>query len=1184
MTQKKILINEESFIVNVDEYTKIDHLEFNCLTILEKLGYHERIISLLNDLSQLFLNKNILFYNISHGGHIPIKCSDYFNKVFIENTTNSHLENLKKNIGYYNIKNIFLENSDLIKDITVILDYSPGIQLIKNTKIIICNLNLIQQVDKDLFTVYYLSNSEVIICVSNIIHYEFIKEFHYYIENENFKYDNLINLAMIIKNGGNSLEHVLNENMDIIDRWTILDTGSTDDTIDIINKVLVGKKKGNLYQEPFINFRESRNRCLDLAGKKCKYTIMLDDTYIIKGNLRHFLNEVRGDQFSSSFSLYIQSDDVQYTSNRITKSDLTLRYIYRIHEVISPKNNTNVIVPINHSYIFDYRSDYMENRTMSRKQYDLEILYDTVKEYPDDSRAYYYLGQTYNLIGEQELAYENFLERMNHKDEGFSQEKLDAIFEAARIANFKLNKPWEDCEKLYFKAYEIDKTRPDSLYFIGIHYYLEAQKGINVYENQKKAYNLFKVGFELGYPLNSQYSLKPTLSFYFLPKFLTELCYTFNDFITGEKASDLYLDTVKTKIHEKIYKDIYNSQEHDIVTSWNRIYKVLNYIPYENLKIKVDKKEGVKPYLCFLVDGGFTKWSGRDILSKGIGGAETFVIEMARYIQKSGYYQVIVFCNCEEVDNFEGVQYVPLLRFFDFMQKNYIDTCIISRYTEYLPLCLQSDNIENVYVSMHDLVASFMLVMPRTNKLKKIFCLSDWHVRHFTGIFDSLKDITVPFNYGIDTTLFKFKDHIQKIPYKFIYSSFASRGLLCLLQMWPKIVQRYPEATLHLHCDIYNSWANGVKPEEMKLIQNIIMDENREKSIIYHGWTSKKDLANNWLSSDIWFYPCTFIETFCLTALEAALTKTFVITRNFGSLAETVANRGVFLDSNNLEDPYTIEWQEKALIDLFSILGNKDLKDNLIEDNYNWARNMSWETRANLFIKEQLYDTITYIPPSVSHKNIDNRFNYADMYNWTNDLPNNDRFNNSYNDYLNILEYIKWKHTDKEINVLEIGTYAGTSIIKILELLPNSKGTVIDSWKNYEENTYGNGVACLKNIENNNIEDIFHDNIKIAGINNMNVFKGDSCNILMDMIANNMKFDIIYVDGSHTLMDSYTDLVLSFNLLNKGGVIGIDDYPYNYTENTKFESPFIGVEYFLEKFKSKFQVLHKEYRVFIEKL
>ena len=29
---------------------------------------------------------------------------------------------------------------------------------------------------------------------------------------------------------------------------------------------------------------------------------------------------------------------------------------------------------------------------------------------------------------------------MNHKDDGFLQEKIDAIFEAARIGNFKI--PW----------------------------------------------------------------------------------------------------------------------------------------------------------------------------------------------------------------------------------------------------------------------------------------------------------------------------------------------------------------------------------------------------------------------------------------------------------------------------------------------------------------------------------------------------------------------------------------------------------------------------------------------------------------------------------------------------------------------------------------------------------------------
>ena len=136
---------------------------------------------------------------------------------------------------------------------------------------------------------------------------------------------------------------------------------------------MVGKKKGQLYQEPFINFRDSRNRCLDLSGKECKFVIMLDDTYKVEEKLRDFLITVRGDQFSDSFSLYIKSNDSEYGSNRIIKSDSGLRYIYKLHEVITPKNNINVIIPMHHAFIFDYRSDYMEKRTMDRKKYDLKI-------------------------------------------------------------------------------------------------------------------------------------------------------------------------------------------------------------------------------------------------------------------------------------------------------------------------------------------------------------------------------------------------------------------------------------------------------------------------------------------------------------------------------------------------------------------------------------------------------------------------------------------------------------------------------------------------------------------------------------------------------------------------------------------------------------------------------------------
>ena len=1182
---KNLNINSEPFVVNNDEYVKKYIEEFCNLNIYESLGYHERIISLINELSTLFSSaKSVYFYNVTHGGYIPIKCGDFYDKIYIKNERNSqqHIKNIKKNVNYYNLRNITIEKSYIKSDITIILDNIDE-DILFESKIVICHTKYSNKLHKSNYKIYYLSNSELILFIHTELLNNFLKEFNYYIQGKNYlHYDNLIHLAMIIKNGGDSLEHILTENLNIIDRWTILDTGSTDNTIDIIKKVLVGKKKGTLHQEPFINFRESRNRCLDLAGKKCKFIVTLDDTYIVKGTFRNFLNTVRGDQFADSLSFYLQSDDVQYVSNRIIKSETSLRYIYTIHEVISPKNNTNVMVPIEISHIHDFRSDYMENRTMNRKKLDLKLLYDTIKEYPEDSRAYYYLGQTYNLINEHELAYKNFIERMNHKDDGFYQEKLDAIFEAARIANFKLNKPWKECEELYFKAYDLDKNRPDSLYFVGIHYYLEAKKGIDEYGNYKKAYDLFKLGFTLGYPLNSQYSLKPTLSYYFLPKFLTELCYMFNDYITGEKASELFIDTVTNKINDKIYKDIYNKEDENVVRSWNSIYKILNIIPYQNLKNKVLENTLNKPYLCFLVDGGFQKWSGKDIKTKGIGGSETFIIEIGKYIQKSGYYNVIVFCNCENAEICEGVEYKPLIEFFSFIQNNHIDTCIVSRYTEYVPLCLNCDNIKNVYISLHDLVPDNSIIMPRNEKLKKIFCLTDWHTTYFTNIFPILKDITKTFNYGIDIETFDYnKKYVKKIPYKFIYSSFPTRGLLPLLQMWPKIVQKYPEARLHIHTDINNKWSNDNCPEIMSEIKNILSVKNN--TIIYHGWTSKQELADNWITSDIWFYPCTFLETFCLTALEAALTKTFVITRNFGSLSETVGERGVFLESTSLYDPYTVEWQSKALIELFNVLENKSLKEKLVEENYKWAKNMSWESRTSMFIQElepsYKAKDIPYI------KNIDNRFDYADMYNWTNDLPSDMQ---AYDQYIRILDYIKWKNTNKEINVLEIGTFVGTSIIKILEYLPKSKGSVIDLWKDYDEKVIlknGNifNVNSVSNIKNNNIENIFHSNIKIAGINNVKVFKGDSSNILQNMILeNNYRFDFIYIDGSHMLMDSYTDLLLSFNLLNKGGVIGIDDYLMN--KNSLLDSPFSGINYFLEKFKDKIIVLDKQYRVFIEKI
>jgi hypothetical protein len=1141
MQTKEVTIENKKYTVNQDEFCKIEHKEYNNLRILDKVCELERVFSLIceircvhKDLKNLFIEKS------DYGGFVPINCSPSFEKIFLLD----YNDNVKKNVENHKVKNI------------------SKLSVFKNVKLDILYLNDEDQVSSDMplensiliskststtsYThKYLLSNSELAIYVPEVYSYEFYEYFSsrgYIQETEDdtyiLTYDNLINLCIMVKNAGPQFEKMLTDNLPIIDRWTILDTGSTDDTINIINKVLVGKKDGNLYQEPFINFRDSRNRLLDLAGTSCKYNIMLDDTYVVQGDLRAFLTEVRGDQYSNSFTLYIQSDDTQYGSNRIIKSNSGLRYIHTIHEVITDKNNINIVIPDNKAKILDGRFDYMEKRTQERKQLDLKLLYEEVEENPNDPRAYYYLAQTYNLLEDYENAYKYFLKRAEFTNSGFIQERVDAVFEAARVANFKLGRPWSECLELYEQCYKVDSSRPEALYFIGIHYYLE--------NDYKKAFPYFKKAFEIGYPTHCQYSLKPTLSFHFCPKFLTKICYQLEEYALGENAARFFLQN-----------NANNAEDYSEILSWYNIFIKLNM--YKGPKKLVNAYN--KPLFVFVADGGFNQWAGSNILTTGVGGSETYIIEMARWIQQSGSFQTIVFCNTpngsEEI--FENTIYKPLTSYYEFINTTYVHSCIISRFSEYLPVTYKGFS-ENVYLVVHDLTPSG-IVIPMEKKLKNIFCLTEWHVEYMTRIFPQLKSITVPFYYGCNSSLELNEE--RKIPYKFIYSSFPNRGLLQLLQMWEHIYEKEPRATLHIYSDVDNKWSNSVEGEKMQQIRDLL-NKYREKpngyGIYYHGWVKKSILEESWKTSDIWFYPCTFMETFCLTALEAAKFKTFVITNDLAALQNTVGNRGSIIKG----DPTTKEWQEKALKQVYFYMDekNKELKEQFINTNYQWAINLSWKEQANKLLNEYI------LPNSI--------IEYKGMYNWTNDLPYGHK---QY--FLDVLQYFNETYpkalSREKINVLEIGTYTGVSLINIINAIPNSVGIGVDMWSSYNENN------LLENMDALGVEKSFYKNISIFGLENrITGIKSDSTDALTKFLKDGSTFDFIYVDGSHLLLDCYSDLVLAWIILEKNGILCIDDYTYKV--ESMLDSPFEAVNHFLKHYEGKYKLLHKGYRVFLQKI
>jgi hypothetical protein len=307
------------------------------------------------------------------------------------------------------------------------------------------------------------------------------------------------------------------------------------------------------------------------------------------------------------------------------------------------------------------------------------------------------------------------------------------------------------------------------------------------------------------------------------------------------------------------------------------------------------------------------------------------------------------------------------------------------------------------------------------------------------------------------------------------------------------------------------------------------------------------------------------METFCLTALEAALTKTLVITNNLAALQNTVGHRGVIIKG----EPMDSEWQETALSKIKKYLDpeNKLVKNELIERNYEWASKLSWQNQATKLLDEHI---------------LHEKLEYKGMYNWTNDLPfGHKKYFLEAIDYFNNT-YAKFKNDT--IKVLEVGTYTGISLINIIKTIPNSIGVGIDKWTNYIEGDGLNKVEMLDNMDELEIESSFYKNVAVEGLENrITGIKGDSYEVLFEMMKENKMFDFIYIDGSHLSFDCYSDLLISWRLLARGGLLAIDDYLYN-AEGAVVDSPFEGINHFLKKHQHEVNILHKGYRVFLIKV
>lgn len=313
-----------------------------------------------------------------------------------------------------------------------------------------------------------------------------------------------LGLVMMVKNEHKRITVSLDSVRDVVDCFIILDTGSDDDTINIIREY---SKKYNkplhlieqVFTPPF-NFSKSRNVVLDFADDKADYLILLDCNDELKGgsDLRKFIDSYSGG--STAFHVcqewYNGTSLDKYYNIRLVKSTHFWRYRGAIHEyIMSPeaeqqiedcKNNPEIKRDpvVTRVFGFSLYQDRTQDDDKSFKRFsrDEEIFHGEYEEFvaarakdnniKPDTRMLFYYGQTAMCLGKNEKAYKLYKERT--EQEGFTEEKYHAYYRCGEISK-TLGHDWEESMSWYIKAYEystriFDSPRAEPLYRLAEYY------------------------------------------------------------------------------------------------------------------------------------------------------------------------------------------------------------------------------------------------------------------------------------------------------------------------------------------------------------------------------------------------------------------------------------------------------------------------------------------------------------------------------------------------------------------------------------------------------------------------------------------------------------------------------------------------------------------------------------------
>ncbi|MGQ0467613.1 MAG: glycosyltransferase [Sporichthyaceae bacterium] len=267
---------------------------------------------------------------------------------------------------------------------------------------------------------------------------------------------------MIVRNESAIIERCLLAAAPHVDAYVVVDTGSTDDTVEIVERTMrAAGVPGEVVRGEFRNFEQARNDALDAARAselEFDYILLCDadmDFHVDDANFRARLT-------GPAYRLLQRNTGIGYMNMRVVRRDVPARYVGVTHEFLDVDGAT--IGNLSGAWFWDHAEG--SSRAVKYER-DIALLTEALRSEPDNARHVFYLAQSYRDCDRHRESLETYRRRVELG--GWDEEVWYSLLQIAVLSE-KLGLDEPEIVQAYLAAFQARPTRSEPLVALAKYY------------------------------------------------------------------------------------------------------------------------------------------------------------------------------------------------------------------------------------------------------------------------------------------------------------------------------------------------------------------------------------------------------------------------------------------------------------------------------------------------------------------------------------------------------------------------------------------------------------------------------------------------------------------------------------------------------------------------------------------